>query len=63
MRGGAEKTSTASTNSIITTALESTARIEATITEDLLRMESPPMTNWMEFFNSVRVHVLIRFGM
>ncbi|CAG8317356.1 unnamed protein product [Penicillium salamii] len=44
-------------------ALESTSRMEATITEDLLRIESPPMVNWMEFFKSVRVHVLIRFGM
>ncbi|KAA8917302.1 hypothetical protein TRICI_000551 [Trichomonascus ciferrii] len=44
-------------------ALETTDRMEATITEDLLRMESPPMANWMEFFFSVRVHVMIRFGM
>ena len=44
-------------------ALESTARMEATITEDLLRTESPPMADWLEFFKAVRVHVLIRFGM
>jgi hypothetical protein len=44
-------------------ALESTARMEGTITEDLLRIESPPMVDWMEFFKSVRVHVLIRFGL
>ncbi|OMP84362.1 hypothetical protein BK809_0000369 [Diplodia seriata] len=44
-------------------ALEATSRMEATITEDLLRIESPPMANWMEFFIAVRVHVLIRFGM
>ncbi|KAF9890225.1 hypothetical protein FE257_006137 [Aspergillus nanangensis] len=44
-------------------ALESTTRMEATITEDLLRMKSPPMAEWMEFFLSVRVHVLIRFGL
>ncbi|CAI4212341.1 unnamed protein product [Parascedosporium putredinis] len=43
-------------------ALEATARMEATITEDLLRMDSPPMADWLEFFNSVRVHVFIRFG-
>ncbi|KAK0642382.1 hypothetical protein DIS24_g9092 [Lasiodiplodia hormozganensis] len=44
-------------------ALDATSRMEATITEELLRIESPPMANWMEFFCAVRVHVLIRFGM
>lgn len=43
-------------------ALESTTRMETTITEDMLRIESPPMAEWIEFFKSVRVHVLIRFG-
>ena len=43
-------------------ALESTTRMEATITEDVLRIKSPPMADWIEFFKSVRVHVLIRFG-
>ncbi|KAL6897496.1 hypothetical protein GGI43DRAFT_428660 [Trichoderma evansii] len=44
-------------------ALEATSRMEATITEDMLLIDSPPMANWLEFFKSVRVHVLIRFGM
>lgn len=44
-------------------ALESVARMEATIPEDLLLIESPPMAKWMEFFMSTRVHVLVRFGM
>ncbi|RYP74549.1 hypothetical protein DL769_003994 [Monosporascus sp. CRB-8-3] len=44
-------------------ALESVDRMEATITEDMLTLESPPMADWLEFFLSVRVHVLIRFGM
>lgn len=44
-------------------ALESADRMEATITEDLLRIESPPMADYMEFFRSIRVHVLIRFGL
>ncbi|KXH44128.1 TPR domain-containing protein [Colletotrichum simmondsii] len=44
-------------------ALEATSRMEFTITEDLLRMTSPPMADWLEVFNAVRVHVLIRFGM
>lgn len=44
-------------------ALEATARMEATLTEDILLINSPPMADWLEFFRSVRVHVLIRFGM
>ncbi|CAN6674772.1 hypothetical protein TRVA0_064S00430 [Trichomonascus vanleenenianus] len=44
-------------------ALESVDRMEATITEEMLRMESPPMADWLEFFLVLRVHVLIRFGM
>merc|ERR1712169_122274 len=37
--------------------------MEATITENALRTETPALANWMEFFMAVRVHVLIRFGM
>lgn len=44
-------------------AIESVDRMEATITEDMIKLESPPMADWLEFFLSVRVHVLIRFGM
>ncbi|KAJ5186600.1 hypothetical protein N7449_011364 [Penicillium cf. viridicatum] len=44
-------------------ALESVDRMEATITEELLRIDSPPMIDWLEFFKSVRAHVLIRFGL
>ncbi|KAF2022289.1 hypothetical protein BU24DRAFT_458156 [Aaosphaeria arxii CBS 175.79] len=44
-------------------ALESVERMEATITEEMLRLKSPPMADWLEFFLAVRVHVLIRFGM
>ncbi|TPX13068.1 uncharacterized protein E0L32_006494 [Thyridium curvatum] len=44
-------------------ALESVTRMEATLTYELLRIESPPMADWLEFFKSVRVHVYIRFGM
>ncbi|KAL2110414.1 hypothetical protein VUR80DRAFT_1174 [Thermomyces stellatus] len=44
-------------------ALDATRRMEAAITEDLLRVESPPMADWIEFFLGVRVHVLVRFGM
>ncbi|KAJ5783430.1 uncharacterized protein N7518_009107 [Penicillium psychrosexuale] len=44
-------------------ALSATERMEATITEEILRVETPALANWMEFFKAVRVHVLIRFGM
>lgn len=44
-------------------ALEAADRMEATISEELLRVEVPPLANWMEFFLAVRVHILIRFGM
>lgn len=41
-------------------ALDATTRMEASITEDMLRV--PALADWMEFFMAVRVHVLIRFG-
>jgi tetratricopeptide (TPR) repeat protein len=44
-------------------ALESVAGLEASLSEDLLRVASPPMADWLEGFLSVRIHVLIRFGM
>lgn len=44
-------------------ALSATERMEATITERLLRTERPALADWMEFFKAVRVHVYIRFGM
>lgn len=44
-------------------ALSATSRMEATITEDLLRTKKPALADWMEFFLAVRVHVYIRFGM
>lgn len=44
-------------------ALSATERMEATITESLLRIETPALADWMEFFKAVRVHVYIRFGM
>ncbi|ERT02927.1 hypothetical protein HMPREF1624_01231 [Sporothrix schenckii ATCC 58251] len=43
-------------------ALATTDRMEATITEAMLRVEAPALADWMEFFLAVRVHVLIRFG-
>ncbi|GAA3207386.1 hypothetical protein MTQ10_20590 [Streptomyces sp. XM83C] len=44
------------------TALEAASELEACIPEDLLRVESPPMADWLEGFLAMRVHVLIRFG-
>ena len=44
-------------------ALSATDRMEATITDELLRSETPSLADWMEFFKAVRVHVYIRFGM
>ncbi|MFF0156229.1 hypothetical protein ACFYRY_01625 [Streptomyces sp. NPDC005263] len=43
-------------------ALETAAQLEASIPEDLLRVQSPPMADWLEAFLAMRVHVLIRFG-
>ncbi|MGW0547910.1 hypothetical protein [Streptomyces altiplanensis] len=44
------------------TALETAAQLEASVPEELLRVESPPMADWLEGFLAMRVHVLIRFG-
>jgi tetratricopeptide (TPR) repeat protein len=43
-------------------ALEAADGLERTIPEKLLRVESPPMADWLEAFVPMRVHVLIRFG-
>ncbi|MEV5545717.1 hypothetical protein AB0L35_06160 [Streptomyces sp. NPDC052309] len=43
-------------------ALETAAQLEESIPEELLRVESPPMADWLEGFLAMRVHVLIRFG-
>jgi len=44
------------------TALDAVAGLEATIPDDLLQVQSPPMADWLEGFLAMRVHVLIRFG-
>lgn len=43
-------------------ALETAAELSASIPEDLLRVPSPPMADWLEGFLAMRVHALIRFG-
>ena len=44
------------------TAMDAVERMEASVPEAVLRMQSPPMANWMEYFMSVRMHVMVRFG-
>lgn len=43
-------------------ALETADLIEDAVPEKLLRITSPPMADWAEGFNAMRVHVLVRFG-
>lgn len=44
-------------------ALATAAELEATLPEAVLRIESPPMADWLESFLDMRVHVLVRFGL
>src|SRR6516164_4546979 len=44
------------------TALDAADQLAAAIPEDLLRVESPPMADWLEGFVPMKLHVLIRFG-
>ncbi|HET6172763.1 MAG TPA: tetratricopeptide repeat protein [Gaiellales bacterium] len=43
-------------------ALEAADELAATLTEELLRVETPPMADWVEGFVPMRLHVLVRFG-
>jgi tetratricopeptide (TPR) repeat protein len=43
-------------------AMDTVDRMEASLSEPLLRTQSPPMADWLENFRSVRIHVLVRFG-
>lgn len=43
-------------------ALEAADQLAAAIPEDLLRVQNPPMADWLEGFVAMRLHVLIRFG-
>ncbi len=43
-------------------ALSAADAIRATLTEDLLRIEAPPMADFLESMVTVDLHVLIRFG-
>ncbi|KAF4984895.1 hypothetical protein FZEAL_48 [Fusarium zealandicum] len=44
------------------TAIETTSQMEASLPDEQLRVESPPMADWLEAFCAVRPHVLVRFG-
>lgn len=43
-------------------AFETVSWLEATISDELLRIENPPMADWLESFLAMRVHAYIRFG-
>ncbi|KAK8070203.1 hypothetical protein PG994_006819 [Apiospora phragmitis] len=43
-------------------ALATAARLEASLSADLLKLRSPPMADWLEGFLAMRVHALVRFG-
>ncbi|HEX7000814.1 MAG TPA: hypothetical protein VF164_03885 [Trueperaceae bacterium] len=43
-------------------ALAGARQLEAAVPESLLRVEVPPMADWLEGFLSMGVHALIRFG-
>ncbi|KAB8228405.1 uncharacterized protein BDW43DRAFT_291318 [Aspergillus alliaceus] len=45
------------------TAMDAVARMEALVPENVLRIQSPPMADWLENFMSIRLHVMVRFGM
>jgi len=43
-------------------SMEAAQQLTDTIPEDLLRVQSPPMADWLEAFVAMKMHVLIRFG-
>jgi tetratricopeptide (TPR) repeat protein len=44
-------------------ALDAANQMVTTISEELLRVELPPMADWLEGFVSMRLHVYVRFGL
>jgi tetratricopeptide (TPR) repeat protein len=45
------------------TALEASRALADSIPEELLRVEVPPMADWLESFVPMRLHALVRFGL
>jgi tetratricopeptide (TPR) repeat protein len=43
-------------------ALDAANELVAQLTPELLRIETPPMADWLEAFVPLRIHVLVRFG-
>ncbi|KAL2817165.1 hypothetical protein BJX63DRAFT_117763 [Aspergillus granulosus] len=43
-------------------ALDTARDLEQQIPDELLRVKSPPMADWLEGFLATRIHVLVRFG-
>jgi tetratricopeptide (TPR) repeat protein len=43
-------------------AIEAADQLAAAIPEELLRVETPPMADWLEGFVPMKMHALIRFG-
>jgi tetratricopeptide (TPR) repeat protein len=43
-------------------AMEAAQELAVTIPEELLRVEQPPMADWLEGFVSMKMHALVRFG-
>jgi tetratricopeptide (TPR) repeat protein len=43
-------------------AIDAANELAASIPEELLRVEVPPMADWLEAFVPMKLHVLIRFG-
>jgi len=43
-------------------AFDAVTRMELTVPEEVLRIESPPMADWLEQFMAIRIHVMVRFG-
>ena len=43
-------------------AIAAADELSAQLTPELLRIESPPMADWLEAFVPLRTHVLVRFG-
>ena len=44
-------------------ALTAADALAASLPEDLLRVDTPPMADWLESFVPMRLHVLVRFGL
>jgi len=44
-------------------ALSAATQLETVIPHELLQIRSPPMADWLEGFLSVKIHVLVRFGL